>query len=54
MSHQNSIVSRIEQVRPGLFYIHTTAGIHWANVNVVAKLLNRSVAETRRLSLLVR
>lgn len=54
MAHKNSPVTRIEQVRPGLFYIHTLNGIHWASVNVVAKLLNRSVADTRRLSILVR
>lgn len=53
MAHKNSPVTRIEQVRPGLFYIHTLNGIHWANVNVVAKLLNRSVADTRRLSVKV-
>lgn len=49
MAHQNSLVTRIEQVRPGLFHIHTLNSIHWAGVNVVAKLLNRSIADTLRL-----
>lgn len=53
MAHQNSTVTRIEQVRPGLFYIHTLNGTHWAGVSVVAKLLDRSVTDTLRLEVKV-
>lgn len=54
MAHQNAEVRRIEQVKPGLFYIHTDVDTHWAGVKVVADLLGRSIADTRRLSVLVR
>ncbi|WP_196430290.1 hypothetical protein [Exiguobacterium sp. SRB7LM] len=54
MAHNNAEVRRIEQVRPGLFYIYTDVSVHWAGVKVVADLLGRTIADTRRLSILVR
>lgn len=49
MAYQNNRVTKIVQVRAGLYYIHTVGGVHWAGVKAVAELLGRSIAETRQL-----
>lgn len=49
MAFQNNRVTKIVQVRAGLYHIYTTGGVHWAGVKAVAELLGRTIAETRRL-----
>lgn len=51
MAYQNNRVTKIVQVRAGLYYIYTVSGIHWAGVKEVAGLLGRSIAETRQLQI---
>lgn len=51
MAFQNKRVTKIVQVRAGLYHIHTTGGIHWSGVKAVAELLGRSIAETRKLQI---
>lgn len=49
MAYRNHRVTKIVQVRSGLYYIYTMSGVHWAGVKQVADLLGRSIAETRKL-----
>lgn len=49
MAYQNSRITKIVQVRTGLYHIYTTGGIYWAGVKVVAGILGRTIAETRKL-----
>ena len=51
MAYQNNRVTKIVQVRAGLYYIYTVSGVHWAGVQAVANLLGRSIAETRQLQI---
>lgn len=51
MAYQNNRVTKIVQVRSGLYYIYTAGGVHWAGVKEVAGLLGRSIAETRQLQI---
>lgn len=51
MAFENNRVTKIVQVRAGLYHIHTTGGIHWAGVKEVAELLGRSIAEARHLQI---
>lgn len=49
MAFNNNRVTKIVQVRSGLYHIYTTGGVHWAGVKEVAGLLGRSITETRKL-----
>ena len=51
MAFNSSKVTKIVQVRAGLYYIYTTGGVHWSGVKEVAGLLGRSIAETRQLQI---
>lgn len=51
MAYQNNRVTKIVQVRAGLYYIYTVNDVHWAGVREVAGLLGRSIAETRQLQI---
>lgn len=51
MAYKNNRVTKIVQVRAGLYYIYTVSGVHWAGVKEVAELLGRSISETRQLQL---
>ena len=51
MAYQNNRVTKIVQVRAGLYHIYTTGCVHWAGVKAVAELLGRSIAETRKLQI---
>ncbi len=51
MAYQNNRVTKIVQVRAGLYYIYTVSGVYWAGVKEVAGLLDRSIAETRQLQI---
>lgn len=49
MAYRSNPVTKIVQVRAGLYYIYTVNDVHWAGVKQVADLLGRSIAETRKL-----
>lgn len=51
MAFNNNRVTKIVQVRAGLYHIYNTGGVHWAGLKAVAELLGRSIAETRQLQI---
>lgn len=51
MAFNNNRVTKIVQVRAGLYYIYTVSEVHWAGVKEVAGLLGRSIAETSKLQI---